>query len=56
MHCMTFQMFSDSPQKNLMNNLLPDGLIIIYSCMNCVSFPVPIDLLVFTLIFDAKTS
>lgn len=48
MHCMIFQMFSDSPQKNLKNNLLPDGLIIIYSCMNCVSFPVSIYLLVFT--------
>ena len=47
MHCMIFQMFSDSPQKNLKNNFLPDGLIIIYSCMNCVSFPVPIYLLVF---------
>lgn len=48
MDSMIFQMFSDSPEGNLNEEQFSiRWLIIIRPCMNCVSFPLFIYLLVF---------
>lgn len=46
MDSMIFQMFSDSPEGNLNEEQFSIRWLI-RPCMNCVSFPLPIYLLVF---------